>query len=317
MSGVVNTGEVFVQKHLFIAVLLAATANFFWAANAIVGKVVVAELPAFTLSQFRWIGAFLILAPFGLSRIRRQWDWYRQRLPQLVGLSILSVTLYNTLQYWALEHTEPVKVGAMLALMPLAIAIVSSFFGSRRLSLPEWATASIAVIGAVTVISDGQWRNLLGGSGFSAGEVLMLVAITSWAFYSVFLKNTVSAQIDVIGLLTFFVGSGTVMILPFWVYDMLTETVFLPSGGQWGAVAFVALFPSVVSLLCWNMAVRLSDANIAGLMVTTAPLFNALLTIVFLQHAVSGAQWVGIALVMTGVASTLLIARRNLSANAV
>lgn len=309
-----DTGEVVVQKHLLIAVLLAATANFFWAANAIVGKVVIAQLPAFTLSQFRWIGAFLILAPFGVHRIRRQWHWYRPRLPQLVGLSILSVTLYNTLQYWALEYTEPVKVGAMLALMPLAIAIVSSFFGSRRLSVPEWATASIAVLGALTVISNGQWHSLVGGGGVTPGEVIMLVAISSWAFYSVFLKNIISVQIDIIGLLTFFVGAGAFMILPFWVYDMATEPVFLPSGRLWGAVAFVAIFPSVVSLLCWNMAVRLSDANIAGLMVTTAPLFNAILTILFLDRAVTGAQWVGIVLVMIGVASTLLIARRKLAA---
>lgn len=305
------------QKHLILAVILAATANFFWAANAIVGKVVIAELPAFTLSQFRWIGAFLILAPFGLTHIRRQWSWYRVRLPQLVGLSILSVTLYNTLQYWALEYTEPVKVGAMLALMPLAIALVSSLFGSRKLSVAEWLTATLAVTGAITVISDGQWASLWSGKQVSAGELLMLVAITSWAFYSVFLKNTVSAQIHVIGLLTFFVGAGAVMILPFWVYDIMTEPVYLPSGQLWWAVAFVAIFPSVVSLLCWNTAVRLSDANIAGLMVTTAPLFNAVLTIVFLERTVSAAQWVGIVLVMIGVASTLLIARSKLSAASV
>lgn len=302
------------HKHLILAAFLAATANFFWAANAIVGKVVIAQLPAFSLSQFRWLGAFAILAPFGILRIRRQWSWYRERLPQLIVLSVLSVTLYNTLQYWALEYTEPVKVGAMLALMPLTIAVVSSLFGSRRLSLAEWLTASLAVGGAVTVITDGQWGRLL--TEASAGELLMVIAITSWALYSVFLKKTISAEIDIIGLLTFFVGAGAVMILPFWAYDIATEPVFLPSGKLWWAVAFVALFPSVVSLLCWNMAVRFSDANIAGLMVTTAPLFNAILSIIFLDRVVSAAQWLGIVLVMTGVAATLLIARKKLTVTA-
>ena len=104
------------NKQTLLAMLLACTASFFWAANAIVGKIVIETLPAFTLSQFRWLLAFLILAPFGLGKIKTQWSWYKENFWPLVGLSILSVTLYNTLQYWALEYTQPVTVGALLAM---------------------------------------------------------------------------------------------------------------------------------------------------------------------------------------------------------
>jgi drug/metabolite transporter (DMT)-like permease len=299
------------KSSVVIAALLAAIANLFWAANAIVGKLVVASLPAFTLSQFRWVLAFLILAPFGLKHVIRQWSWYRQNIIRLTLLSLLSVALYNTFQYWALEYTEPVKVGAMLALMPLAISIVSSFFGGLKQSRLEWVTTVVAIVGALLVVTDGNIIEVVTGGSSGLGELLMLIAITSWAFYSVLLKKTPHDDVPMVGLLTFFLGMGSLLILPFWLFDVATEEIFIPHGTLWWSILFVAVFPSIVSYFCWNQAVKLGDATIAGLMVTSAPLFNALLSILFLNQTVSSAQWLGIAVVITGVSSTLLLSRRR------
>lgn len=298
------------QKTIYLAALLAATANLFWAANAIVGKVVVSALPAFTLSQFRWFLAFAVLLPFGLPKIIQQWAWYRQNLVRVILLSILSVTLYNTLQYWALEYTEPVNVGAMLALMPLAIAVVSGLFGGRHLSLGEWVLFAVAVFGALIVTTNGQLMALLQGQGSGAGEVLMVAAILSWAAYSVLLKKTPHDNISMVGMLTAFVGIGTVFILPFWLFNFASGSTYIPTASQLPAIVFVALFPSIVSFFCWNQAVKIGDANIAGLMVTTAPLFNALLSIIFLQQQISLIRWMGILVVVIAVAAALMISRK-------
>ena len=305
------------RHSILLAALLAATANLFWAANAIVGKAVVATLPAFTLSQFRWALAFLLLAPFGLPKIYRQWHWYRQHLPRLSLLALLSVGFYNTLQYWALEYTEPVKVGAMLALMPLSIAVVSGLLGGRKLSGLEWLTSIFAVSGALVVVSNGQWSLFFSAQQGWFGELLMVCAVSSWAFYSVLLKRLPHEGIEPIGLLTFFIGLGCLLILPFWLYDVRHEALFVPPRELWWSIAFVAVFPSILSFMCWNKAVRLADATIAGLMVTTAPLFNAILAMTFLDAEVSWAQWSGIGIVIVGVASTLLLSRRRTSASVI
>jgi len=297
------------KRSVIIAALLAAAANFFWAANAIVGKAAVALIPAFTLSQFRWLIAFAILAPFGIPLIKSQWTWYRARLPILFCLSLLSVAFYNTFQYWALEYTQPVNVGAMLALMPLAIATASSFFGGRKQSPLEWLTIVVAVLGALIVVTNGSLMDLFKGDDAGTGELLMIIAISSWALYSVLLKKMSADKVNIVGLLTFFVGVGCFMILPFWMSDIIHREVWIPTGSMWYSVLFVAIFPSIVSYLCWAKAIQLGDATIAGLMVTTAPLFNALLSMIFLDATVSATQWLGIVVVMVGVISTLLISR--------
>ncbi|MFQ3229825.1 DMT family transporter [Reinekea sp.] len=297
------------NKQTLLAILLACTASFFWAANAIVGKIVVATLPAFTLSQFRWLLAFAILIPFGLSKIIAQISWYKANFWPLVGLSILSVTLYNTLQYWALEYTQPVNVGAFLAMLPVFIAIVSSLFGGIKQSLTQWLTFSIAVFGALLVVTKGQWT-MLGESGAGVGELLLVVAMLSWSFYTVLLKKLRPQGISSVGMLSFFMGVGTLFILPFWGYDIVSSgAMTYPTKDILWAIVFVAIFPSIVSYFCWITAVNLSNATIAGLMITTAPLFNALLSLWVLNQTVSGMQWLGIAIVIIGVSATLILSR--------
>jgi drug/metabolite transporter (DMT)-like permease len=145
----------------------------------------------------------------------------------------------------------------------------------------------------------------------------MVCAVSSWAFYSVLLKRLPHEGIEPIGLLTFFIGLGSLLILPFWLYDVRHEALFVPPRELWWSIAFVAVFPSILSFMCWNKAVRLADATIAGLMVTTAPLFNAILAMTFLDAQVSWAQWSGIGIVIVGVASTLLLSRRRTSASVI
>lgn len=298
------------RHSILLAAGLAALANLFWAANAIVGKAAVASMPAFTLSQFRWLLAFAIIAPFGIPKVIAQWSWYKANFKALVILSFLSVGIYNTFQYWALEYTQPVKVGAMLALMPLAIAIASSLMGGLKPTLIQWFTTAIAVFGAVTVVTNGQFNSLMSGDGAGMGELLMVVAISGWAVYSVLLKRLPNAGVSMVGMVTFFIGIGSLLISPFWLIDVMTEPVFVPTGKLWWPVLFVAIFPSIVAYFAWNSAIRIGDATIAGLMVTSAPLFNAMLSMIFLDLGVSQTQWFGIVVVIVGVAATLLLGKR-------
>lgn len=297
-------------RTVFIAAGFAALANFFWATNAIVGKIAVASMPAFTLSQFRWWLAFILIAPFGLPHIRRQWDWYRRYLPRLLPLAVLSVTLYNTLQYWALQYTQPVNIGAMAALMPVLIFVLSGWLGQGKLSGVQWLTAGIAVFGALLVLTKGRFILSTGDIGW-IGDGIFLIALFCWSFYSVVLKTVPTYEVNGLGLLTFMIGTGSVVIIPFWLSGLATGDALLPGLDVLWAVLYVALFPSLVSYFSWIRAVSVGDANVAGLMMTTAPIFNALLTLIVLRQPVLMTQWIGIGLVILGVALTLILVRRD------
>src|SRR5205085_1245113 len=86
--------------------LLLSLTALFWAGNAIVGRFAAGHIPPVTLSFLRWSGAFLIILPFAWSHLVRDWPLIRARLGMMVLLSITGIGGFNTLQYWALEHTQ-------------------------------------------------------------------------------------------------------------------------------------------------------------------------------------------------------------------
>ena len=85
--------------------LLSITA-LCWAGNAIVGRLAAGHIPPVTLSFLRWSGAFLIILPFAWKHLARDWAAIRGHLGIMIFLSVTGIGAFNTLQYWALEHTQ-------------------------------------------------------------------------------------------------------------------------------------------------------------------------------------------------------------------
>src|SRR3981189_3096003 len=77
-----------------------------WAGNAIVGRLAAGHIPPVTLSFLRWALAFLIILPFAWKHLLRDWGAIRARLRTMIVLSVTGIGAFNTLQYWALEHTQ-------------------------------------------------------------------------------------------------------------------------------------------------------------------------------------------------------------------
>ena len=86
--------------------LLLSITALCWAGNAIVGRLAAGHIPPVTLSFLRWSLAFLIILPFAWKHLVRDWDAIRGRLGIMIVLSVTGIGAFNTLQYWALEHTQ-------------------------------------------------------------------------------------------------------------------------------------------------------------------------------------------------------------------
>src|SRR6266436_1409498 len=86
--------------------LLLSITALCWAGNAIVGRLAAGHIPPVTLSFLRWSLAFLIILPFAWKPLKRDWGAIRARLGTMIVLSVTGIGAFNTLQYWALEHTQ-------------------------------------------------------------------------------------------------------------------------------------------------------------------------------------------------------------------
>ena len=79
-----------------LAYILLILTTLFWSGNFIVGKAAsLFEIPPFTLNFYRWVFAWLILAPFTLPEIIRKKKYILENIRLVIILGITSVTIFN------------------------------------------------------------------------------------------------------------------------------------------------------------------------------------------------------------------------------
>src|SRR3981081_3431009 len=114
--------------------LLLSITALCWAGNAIVGRLAAGHIPPVTLTFLRWSLAFLVILPFAWKHLARDWGTIRSHLGTMIFLSIIGISAFNTLQYWALEHTTALNTLLLQSAGPLIVAVWSLILLGVRLT---------------------------------------------------------------------------------------------------------------------------------------------------------------------------------------
>src|SRR5213082_20943 len=117
--------------------LLLSITALCWAGNAVVGRLAAGHIPPVTLSFLRWFFAFLLVLPFAWKHLAQDWPAIRGKLGLMVTLSITGIGAFNTLQYWALEHTQALNTLLLQSAGPLIVAVWSLVLLGVRLTLTQ------------------------------------------------------------------------------------------------------------------------------------------------------------------------------------
>ncbi len=282
---------------------------FFWSGNAVVGKAASEHMPAFSLSFWRWVVALAFILPFGYPRIVRQWSFYRSNWRFLFFIAFLSVALYNTFQYWALNWTSAINVGIISASLPIMILLMSTVIGHEKPNRYQYTGSIVATAGVLYVISRSDLQVLLNLS-VNFGDGLILLAVIGWAVYSILLKR-VPPDIEQVGLLTALIVLGILGIVPFYAWDLVQGKTFEVNAITLSFILYVSLFPSLLAYVFWNHAVSVGGANLAGIFVNLLPVFVTLLAIVFLGEHLAVFHVLGIGLIFLGIYVATGVAHRH------
>jgi drug/metabolite transporter (DMT)-like permease len=108
-------------------ILLLTLPPLLWAGNAVVGRLMVGQVPPLTLNFLRWLLALLVLLPLAwrallpLSRLRERW-------PYLLAIGVLGVGAYNSLQYLALVTSTPINVTLVASSLPVWTLLIGALW---------------------------------------------------------------------------------------------------------------------------------------------------------------------------------------------
>lgn len=259
-----------------------------WAGNAVVGRALVGTVPPMALSAIRWAIALVLLLPFATRLWRRPRD-IRERWPYLALIGVLGVGTYNSLQYLALQTSTPINVTLILSSMPLWMLLFGILFYREHPTRQQIVGALLSLAGVALVISRGDLKVLL-DLHLLPGDMLMLIAVALWAWYSWLLARPPAhmrgearpdwgwAELLVVQMIF-----GTV-----WAAGAAgVEAVVSPAQIHWSpmvvlALAYVAIGPSLLAYRFWGEGVSTVGPAIAAFFSNLTPVFAALMSALWL-----------------------------------
>jgi drug/metabolite transporter (DMT)-like permease len=278
--------------------LLLSITALCWAGNAIVGRMAAGHIPPVTLSFLRWSLAFLIILPFAWKHLAHDWGAIRERLGIMIVLSITGIGAFNTLQYWALEHTQALNTLLLQSAGPLVVAVWSLALLGIRLTLAQAAGIMLSMAGVLVILMHGDLTKL-SNIEFNRGDLIFLIALAIFGLYSVLsLKRP---GIHALSFVAFTFGAGAACLIPLFIWELFTRPLMRIDAANLLSLFYVAVFPSTIAYLCFNRGVQLIGANRAAPFFHVVPVFGTVMSIIFLGEHPQVFHFIGFALVLTGV----------------
>jgi drug/metabolite transporter (DMT)-like permease len=278
-------------------VLLSITA-LCWAGNSIVGRLAAGHIPPGTLSFLRWSLAGLLILPFSWKQFKQDWPAIRSKLGLMVVLSVTGIGAFNTLQYWALEHTQALNTLLLQSSGPLIVAVWSLLLLRVHLTLAQAIGVLLSLVGVLMILTRGDLMSLTEIS-FNIGDLIFLLAMAIFGFYSVLsLKRP---PIHGLSMVTFTFGCGAVSLIPLVIWELYALPVMAFDAKNVLSLLYVAVFPSTIAYLCFNRGVLLIGANRAAPFFHVVPVFGSVMAFIFLGERPQLFHVIGFALVLAGV----------------
>ncbi|MBX9973925.1 DMT family transporter [Cytobacillus firmus] len=285
------------KKYGFLMLILA---NMIWGGNFVIGRIGVDYFPPLLFSLMRWIIAFLLLTPFMVKQLKKDWNIILQHKRVLLLLAVTGVAGYNTIIYFALQYTTSINASVVNSTTPLFIAILAIFILREKLLAHQAAGILLSVFGILYIISKGSIEMFLSWK-INAGDLYVLAAVIMWALYSVIGKK----YSDVLPVLSAFYASsflGILLLAPLSLIEYLVmeeEPVFSLTSA--GILLYVGFLASIMAFLSWNFGVSLIGAAKAGVFLNLLPVFAIIFALCFTEEKLYLYQLIGGGIVILGV----------------
>ncbi|MEQ4780211.1 DMT family transporter [Providencia huaxiensis] len=271
-----------------IAVLL-------WSVNAIVNKAASTAIDPAAISFYRWALAFLVMTPFVLRSVLRNYKMVMKHWWQLAILGALGMMLYQSLAYYAAHSVSATFMGIMNSMIPLLTVIISIFVLRVIPTVGIVLGSILSLCGLVWLVSQGT-PSALFSQGLGQGEAMMLVASAAYALYGVLTKRW-SIQLSSWDALYVQIFFGVIMLLPNFLF---AEDVSLNSQNI-GLVVFAGIAASIIAPALWIQGVMRLGANTTSIFMNLAPVFTAIIAIFALGEELKSYHLIGGGVVLLGV----------------
>lgn len=290
------------QPGLLGAYLSLAGAMVIVGSSAVVGKVLVAEMPVALSQELRFLFALPLLWPLlrrqegGLPRLRiRTWT--------VAGIQALGgVVIFNACLLYGLKLTSAVHAGILTSITPATMAVAAWVLFKDRIGGRAGVGVALTVFGVmVLTLGDGlSGAGSMSNVNMLAGDLLVLGAVAGETVFLLLRK----AVREPVSPLAFSMVMNIFGVALFLIPAALEATTFNFASITWRgwlAVGYSSAALSVLAYLLWFRGVVLVSGGVAGVFTGVMPLSAVTLSYLLLGESFSWSHLVGGGLVIAAI----------------
>ena len=289
------------QQIIYLKLILTMA---IWGGTFVVGRIISQTLDPFTSGFGRFAIASVFIA-LSLSYRQNKLEKLNSRQILLViCLGLSGVMAYNLFFFLGLREISASRAGLIIAFNPVCITVASSILFRERLTYLKAIGVVISLLGAVLIITEGNFSTLF--QSVARGELFILGCVVSWVVYSLVGKLAMR-ELSASTTTAYAIWSGTVMLLPFaiWEQNNRFPRIDLMTGL---GLAYLGILATTLAFNWYYEGINTIGAAKAAIFINLVPVFAIIFGRIFLQESLSAIALVGGGLVIWGVS---LVNRQN------
>ncbi len=281
-----------------------------FASQAVEGKVAMADLAAggggidpVALAMARMTGAAIFFVAFTRARGTLTPTTRRDKLI-IAGLSVLGITLNQTLFLIGLRQTSSTAAALLSVTIPVFTAAIAAAMRIEKITTVLAAGLALAVVGVVC---------LTGVRNIDRGAAIVTLNSLSYSSYIV-LSRKVIQRVGALTLVTWLFVLGAISFAPIGVPALVANVPHWTARSA-AFVAYIVLMPTIVAYSCNAWALGRSSPSLVTIYVSVQPIIAALIGWVQLGTPLTMRLVVAAAFIVAGVSLVVTGTSRSISAS--
>jgi O-acetylserine/cysteine efflux transporter len=276
--------------YLFLATVL-------WGSDYLFAKIALREVSPVNFAAIRTLIATGAMFPIFLRR-EKDWRVKRRHLLYLFGLALLGTFINRVFWSKGIALTTASNASLLSTTSPVFVLLISFFLFRTAVSWRAALGILVSFVG-ISLVIQGDWKEWAKGGGNVWGDLLMLLASVTWAFFTVLAKFLMKDHSS-LKVTAYIMLIGSILFLPFLPNEKAGGWSGVSLLG-WVSVLYVAFTGNFLAYFFWMRGIQNIGPMRTILYSYLTPITAILFAIPFLGETLTTGQIWGALIVFAGI----------------
>lgn len=300
------------QKNQFLPYFTASCTSLILGLTFIFSKTALNIVTPSTLLSFRFLVAFLaitMLKLFGIVKI----NYKEKPIKYLIIASLIEPVLYFFFESRGLKLCSASQAGIVIALIPIFVAIFSSYFLKEKKTPLQICSIILSVCGVIYIV---LMQSSSSDKGSLIGTFFLLGSVLCGATFSIFSKK-LSSNFNPIEITYFMSGTSafifTCISIISHIKSNTLQTYFAPLKNTDFIISilYLGILSSIVGFFLINFTISRIDVSKYSVFENVTSIISILSGVIFLHEKLKFYHGIGAIMIVIGVWGTSYFAEKS------